>query len=122
MYRLVVFNVLAHNRDDHAKNISFIMDETGVWHIAPAYDLTFSNGTGGEHSTTLIGEGKNPTRKQLCLLGQKIGIKEIACKTILADVQNAIAQWPIIAKECGVNSANIKNIGSFVIKLKESGV
>jgi serine/threonine-protein kinase HipA len=29
MYRLAVFNVLAHNRDDHAKNFSFLMDEKG---------------------------------------------------------------------------------------------
>ena len=42
MYRLAVFNVLAHNRDDHAKNFSFLMDEKGEWKFAPAYDLTFS--------------------------------------------------------------------------------
>ncbi|MFZ9004716.1 MAG: HipA domain-containing protein, partial [Robiginitalea sp.] len=29
MFRLAVFNVLAHNRDDHAKNFSFLMDNTG---------------------------------------------------------------------------------------------
>src|SRR5690606_9623466 len=29
MYRLAVFNVLAHNRDDHSKNFSFLMDASG---------------------------------------------------------------------------------------------
>jgi serine/threonine-protein kinase HipA len=44
MYRLACFNVLAHNRDDHSKNFAFLMDESGVWKISPAYDLTFSFG------------------------------------------------------------------------------
>ena len=28
--------------DDHSKNFSFLMGDDGVWHIAPAYDFTFS--------------------------------------------------------------------------------
>lgn len=54
MYRLAVFNVLAYNRDDHSKNFSFLMDETGQWKLSPAYDLTFSSGPGGEQSTMVI--------------------------------------------------------------------
>ncbi|MCB4235424.1 type II toxin-antitoxin system HipA family toxin [Kaistella anthropi] len=44
MFRLAVFNVMAHNRDDHAKNFSFLMNEFGEWKLSPYYDLTFSNG------------------------------------------------------------------------------
>jgi serine/threonine-protein kinase HipA len=62
MYRLAVFNVLAHNRDDHAKNFSFLMDENGEWKLAPGYDLTFSSGPRGEQSTMVMGEGRNPDR------------------------------------------------------------
>lgn len=43
MYRLMCFNVLAHNRDDHSKNFAFLYDETrGKWSLSPAYDLTYS--------------------------------------------------------------------------------
>jgi hypothetical protein len=31
--RLAAFNVFAHNRDDHSKNISFLMDENGNWKV-----------------------------------------------------------------------------------------
>jgi len=58
MARLMVFNALAHNRDDHAKNFTFLFDE-GRWQLAPAYDLTFSR-TGGmadEHTTAFAGAG-----------------------------------------------------------------
>lgn len=47
MYRLACFNLFSHNRDDHAKNFSFLMDEKGVWKMSPVYDATFSYGPSG---------------------------------------------------------------------------
>lgn len=38
VYRLMVFNYLIGNKDDHAKNFAFIHRD-GDWHFAPAYDL-----------------------------------------------------------------------------------
>ena len=63
--RLAAFNVFAHNRDDHSKNISFLMNHKGEWQLAPAYDLTFSLSAHGFHSTTVAGEGKSPSVKHL---------------------------------------------------------
>ena len=74
-FRNVVFNVLAHNRDDHAKNFSFLMDENGTWRVSPAYDLTFSFGPGGEHCTTVMGEGRNPTTVHLEALAKIVGLE-----------------------------------------------
>ncbi len=42
MYRRMVFNVLAGNIDDHARNFSFVMDKSGKWSLAPAYDMVYS--------------------------------------------------------------------------------
>jgi len=42
----VAFNVLAVNQDDHVKNLSFRLDESGNWTMSPAYDLTFAKGAG----------------------------------------------------------------------------
>lgn len=56
LFRLMCFNVFAHNQDDHAKNFSFLCRE-GRWEVSPAYDLTFSTAFGGEHSTTVNGKG-----------------------------------------------------------------
>ena len=49
MFRRMAFNVLAHNRDDHLKNHAFLMDAGGGWRLSPAYDVSFSDGPGGEH-------------------------------------------------------------------------
>ena len=73
MFRRMVFNVLADNKDDHAKNFSFICRE-GVWSLAPAYDLTLcSNGYNGEHATSVNKNGK-PTIEDMIVVGESIRI------------------------------------------------
>nr|QQZ51606.1 HipA domain-containing protein [Phenylobacterium glaciei] len=59
-YRRTVFNVLACNRDDHTRQHSFLMSERGDWRLAPAYDLTFSAGPGGEHYLDIEGKADIP--------------------------------------------------------------
>lgn len=103
LYRLAVFNVLAHNRDDHSKNFSFLMNAEGVWQFAPAYDLTFSSGPGGEHSMLVAGEGRNPGVVQLCELAKQVGISESDAKAMICHTKSALAKWPTLAKQNGVS-------------------
>lgn len=73
MFRRMVFNVLTDNKDDHAKNFSFICRE-GTWSLAPAYDLTrCSNGYNGEHATSVNNNG-NPTIEDMLVVGESIRI------------------------------------------------
>jgi serine/threonine-protein kinase HipA len=45
MVKIILFNAIFGNRDDHSKNFSFLMNSDGKWAFAPAYDLTYtSNG------------------------------------------------------------------------------
>ena len=108
MYRLACFNLLAHNRDDHAKNFSFLMDETGEWRHSPAYDITFSYGPGGEHSTMYLGEGKSPTAEHLLALAEKHGIKHGV--QILEEVRSAIADWQTYAAKTGLGRSVVRKI------------
>jgi serine/threonine-protein kinase HipA len=90
-YRLAAFNVLTHNRDDHVKNFSYrLNDETGLWELAPAYDLTRSEGPGGEHSMTILGEGRNPTADHLLALAEKADIPHHQATEIIQQVQAAV--------------------------------
>ncbi len=110
MYQLAVFNVLAHNRDDHAKNFSFLMNDTGKWKLSPAYDLTFSSGPRGEQSTMVMGEGRNPTVTHLIKLGAEANIAKERIHDIIQKTQTSLAKWPDIAKKYGVSEVNIKLI------------
>ncbi|HRU38894.1 MAG TPA: type II toxin-antitoxin system HipA family toxin [Candidatus Goldiibacteriota bacterium] len=73
IFRLMVFNILSHNRDDHAKNFSFVHDGE-KWAVSPAYDLTYSHGFNGQHTTVLLGNGL-PGRKEIMEAGRLAGIK-----------------------------------------------
>jgi serine/threonine-protein kinase HipA len=112
VFRLACLNLFVHNRDDHSKNFSFLMDEYGTWRLSPAYDLTFSFGPGGEHSTMYLGEGKNPTIEHLLKLGQKHGIKN--GEMIINEVRAATADWKKFANEAGVNRENAQRIEKII--------
>lgn len=114
--RLAAFNIYSHNRDDHSKNFSWLMNEVGDWTLAPAYDLTYSSTGMGEHSTRVSGEGANPSRKHLIELAAVFSINKP--KEIIDQVQEALAQWPIIAKNCGVSNASIKRIQASFLKIR----
>lgn len=71
-----VFNVLVHNRDDHAKNFAFRLDAQGRWKLSPAFDLCWSSGPGGQHTTSVAGEGARPGRAQLLAVAQRGGVRD----------------------------------------------
>jgi len=91
LYRLMCFNVFAHNRDDHSKNFSFIYNEDErKWQLSPAYDLTFSYSIGGEHATTVNGNGVNPGEKELLAVASQIKLSERKAKDIIAEVRECV--------------------------------
>lgn len=110
MYRLTVFNVLAHNRDDHSKNFSFMMDATGEWKLSPAYDLTFSSGPHGEQSTMVMGEGRTPSIQHLKRLGLEAGLRQEQISSIVEQTRSALEQWEALALNYGITKTNIKLI------------
>lgn len=65
-----LFNVLFHNRDDHPKNFSFRLGRDRRWRLAPAYDLSFNEGPGGEHQMAVHGLRKRIPRSALLDLAQ----------------------------------------------------
>ena len=109
-YALACFNVLAHNRDDHVKNFSFLLNARNEWVFAPAYDLTFSYGPGGEQSMLVMGEGRNPGTAQLQALGKQHGIKN--AQGILAKVKTAVANWPRYAELADVSRKSTKDVAA----------
>ena len=89
MYRRMVFNYIACNKDDHCKNFSFLVTKIGSkwkWQLAPAYDLTLcTEGYNGEHATSVNGTSR-PSMKDFISVGTKIKMKEQRCKEIIDDV------------------------------------
>jgi len=104
--RLAAFNVFANNRDDHSKNVSFLMDAKGAWKMAPVYDLTFSYSGHGMHSTMVAGESTNPSKKHLVELADYFKMKN--AETIIDEVRSIVHNWEKYAVSSGV-SRELKN-------------
>lgn len=86
MYRRMVFNLVSDNKDDHAKNFSFIC-RRGVWSLAPAYDITYSpEGSNGQHATSLFYDG-NPSKELVIKAGTQIRIPKNRCLDIIDEVE-----------------------------------
>jgi len=98
----MVFNILAHNRDDHTRQHSYLMGLDGEWRLAPAYDLTFSVGPGGVHYMAVEGEGRAPARSQIVTVGKRHGLLDRMISEIIEAVRAAVAAWPRIANQVGV--------------------
>jgi serine/threonine-protein kinase HipA len=62
-------------------------------------------------------EDSNPGRRHLIELANEFSINRPG--EIIQQVQESIAQWPGIAKECGVSKALIKRIQGRLLQLRD---
>ena len=88
-YARAVFNVLFHNRDDHPKNFAWRLGRDRRWRLAPAFDLTFSEGPMGHHHMDVCGEGHAVERGHLLRLASEGGV---AAKAAEATIDRMVAQ------------------------------
>ena len=86
LFRRACLNVVAHNRDDHLKNFSFLMDEKGRWSLAPFYDFTYAEGPNGWQTLSVSGEGANPGVDDLRRLAKDVGLDRDESEPILERV------------------------------------
>lgn len=111
-FRLAVFNVVAHNRDDHTKNVSYVLGLDGIWTLAPAYDLTWSAGAGGEHATAVAGKGRDVTRDDLLALARPAGLSVRAAGEVIDTVCDAVGGWPGFAHASGVDEMTARQVAA----------
>lgn len=108
MARNMVFNALAHNRDDHAKNFAFVHREDR-WHLSPAYDLTFCSVRAyrDEHSTSIAGNGL-PTRKNLRRACE--GFSFLKTDQLIEQTLDALSCWPDLCRDLDIEKAEARRI------------
>lgn len=88
LFRIMCFNYLIKNKDDHAKNFTFIYYNNS-WHLSPAYDLLPSNGFNGYHTTAFDGDIV-PSEKSILRIAIKSGLEEKKAKKVLFYIKEII--------------------------------
>lgn len=112
LYRRALFNVLGCNNDDHTKNFSTSMDQTGEWVLSPAYDLAWSYRADSywvsSHQMSINGKREGFTLEDLRILARQIG--RFNPESVIEQVREAMKLWPAYAEEAGVREEMIAGI------------
>ena len=119
IFRRMVFNVMSVNRDDHAKNFSFLLAENGEWRLAPAYDVTHSNwGEAWTESQKMSVNGHfvDISLDDLRTVGERHEVPGI--KRAIEDVSEALANWHEFAKQADVDKLTTEHIANDLTELR----
>jgi len=109
--RHMVFNIASHNRDDHVKNFAFRFDhEERVWLLAPAFDLTYAEGPGGEHTMTIDGEGRAPARQHVMAVARQLSMPPKEAEEIIDEVCEGVSQWKKLSGSLDITQERIEEI------------
>ncbi|MDD5141216.1 MAG: HipA domain-containing protein [Verrucomicrobiales bacterium] len=105
-FRRMVFNIIARNQDDHVKNIAFLMDKTGHWSLAPAFDVTYSYNPDGDwtarHQMTMNGKRDGFTLADFRTCAKSALMKRGRAGAIVEEVRAAVSKWPDYAEQAQV--------------------
>ena len=106
-FRRMVFNVVARNQDDHVKNVAFLMDKQGEWHLAPAFDVTYSYNPSGAwtatHQMTISGKRDDFTVADFEACARVGLMKRGRAGKILDEVLAAVRRWQEFSDVAGLS-------------------
>jgi len=107
-FRRMAFNIIARNQDDHVKNIAFLMDKSGRWSLAPAFDVTYSFNPDGDwtarHQMTMNGKRDNFTLADFRACAKSALMKRGRAEAIIEEVRAAVTKWPDYAEQAQVDN------------------
>lgn len=119
MFRRMVFNVIARNCDDHAKNFAFTMNQSGEWALSPAYDICHAYRPGSiwvsKQSLSVNGKRENITQTDLEQVAKQMNIK--GSRDIIKQVQEKVNDWESYADSVNVDVEIAKGIGKTLLRL-----
>ncbi|MBX2980867.1 MAG: type II toxin-antitoxin system HipA family toxin [Flavobacteriales bacterium] len=117
LFRRMCFNAIARNHDDHTKNISFLMDPQGEWHLAPAYDVTYAYNPDSmwlrQHQMSINGKRLDVTRDDLLSVAKAMNIKK--AEAIVDEVVAGVKQWKKFAKQAEMPAEQAKAISGMLL-------
>jgi serine/threonine-protein kinase HipA len=119
LYRRMVFNVMARNCDDHTKNFAFIMDKSGTWRLAPAFDVCHSYRPGStwvsRQSLSINNKRQGINREDFLSVAKKMNIKK--AQGIIDQVRETVDKWSYFASLTHVKEDLKKAVGKTLLLL-----
>ena len=115
LFRRMVFNVVGRNQNDHVNKVSFLMNKTGHWQLAPAYDLTYSYKSGnpwnGRHRMTINGKVDELSLDDFRACARTASIRRGLVRQCIEETQSVFRRWPDYAERAGLDRLTASAIG-----------
>ncbi len=104
-FRRMVFNLVARNLNDSTKKFTFLMDQSGRWSLAPAYDVSFSyeptSAHTAKHNLTVNGKRDGFVRDDLLAVARRFRLRN--AQAVFVEVQEALGEWSRFAEQAGLS-------------------
>lgn len=111
LWSRIVFNILVSNTDDHLRNHGFILDPGRGWRLSPAYDMNPVPHADGLKLN--ITDADNALDLELALeVAEYFRVSQIDAQEIIAQFQEVISQWPVLAGALGLSRRDQDNMAS----------
>jgi len=114
MFRRMMFNIVGRNQDDHVKNIAFLMDRSGNWELAPAFDVVYSYRPGSpwtdRHQMTMNGKREDFTLADFRACGRTASLPRGRAKRIVEEVHEVVSEWETYARRVQVDDDHVRRI------------
>lgn len=118
MFKRMVFNVIARNCDDHTKNFTFLMDETGKWRLAPAYDICFAYRPDSvwvsQHNLSINGKRKDFLRRDFLEIAEQNSIRHP--ESLINQCIMLVKNWKYYAEKYQIDQQKSELIDQMLLK------
>lgn len=114
LFRIMVFNVMGRNVDDHTKNFGFNRSKNGAWVFSLAYDLTFSYNENYNrvtpHFLSINGKNEKFHLNDILRIADEYSIKYP--KRIINEINDSFSNWEKIALDLNISESTTNYIKS----------
>lgn len=108
LWRRIAFSILITNVDDHLMNHGFLHAYRGSWRLSPAFDINPFPDRARELKTWISeAAGPEATIEALMSVIAYFRITPAQARTILAEVEGAVAGWRDAGRTLGMTSADL---------------
>jgi serine/threonine-protein kinase HipA len=120
LFRRLIFNVVAGNRDDHLRNHGFLRTREG-WRLAPAFDM---NPARAAHRHSLSLDGRTDDQHVLTAFAthRLYQLSEREAREILGGVVSAVSHWEAEARAAAIGTIEREAVAPAFTQLKEAAV
>lgn len=114
LFRQMVFNIIAGNRDDHLRNFAFMLSESGEWSCTPAFDISWNSGMAGKHALGVNGNRQEITRTDVLEVAKRASIARRDAIKTLELVVDALSYCHSLLREHDILDDHTRTIAQYI--------